>query len=155
MFNGGTRKRMMSSSPMDRSISPLSHSPHDFSSMSSMISSPPPKQVKLEVQPEKPTPEPSTLYDIPPIPPPKELQEYLWPRPPHYHLLWPGRPLPVLPTTKDSQPTDFSNVFTRTPQEPFFGLFFSNNNLAKQTKAGNAQKREEAISQFMDGPFFR
>lgn len=155
MFNGGTRKRMMSSSPMDRAISPMSHSPHDFSSMSSMIPPPPTKQVKLEVQPEKPAPEPSTLYDMPTIPPPKELQEYLWPRPPHYHLLWPGRPLPVLPTTKDSQPTDFSNVFTRTPQEPFFGLFFSNNNLAKQTKAGNAQKREDAISQFMDGPFFR
>ena len=146
---------MMSSSPMDRAMSPIQKSSPSFSSISSMISPSPAKQVKLEIPTENPTPEPSKLYDLPPIPPPKELHDYLWPRPPHYHLLWPGRPLPVLPTSKDGQPADFTDVFPRAPQEPFFGLFFSNNNLSRQNKARSEQKREDAISQFMDGPFFR
>ena len=87
----------------------------------------------------------------------KELQDYLWPRPPHYSLLWPGRPLPALPPTKDPLPPtpDLSEMFARSQQEPFFGFFFSNNNFALPSSKEGKSKRENGISRFMDGPFFR
>ena len=51
MFNGGTRKRMMSHSPLERSQSPpaLSSPVGTFSSLASLPSPPPCKSVKLEV----------------------------------------------------------------------------------------------------------
>ena len=87
----------------------------------------------------------------------KELQDYLWPRPPHYSLLWPGRPLPSLPHTKDPLPhtPDLSEMFARSQQEPFFGFFFSNNNFSIPSSKEGKSKRENGISRFMDGPFFR
>ena len=87
----------------------------------------------------------------------KELQDYLWPRPPHYSLLWPGRPLPSLPPTKDPLPPtpDLSEMFARSQQEPFFGFFFSNNNFSLPSTKEGKSKRENGISRFMDGPFFR
>ena len=82
----------------------------------------------------------------------KERQaSYLWPgfQPPHYHLLWPGRPLPFLPTDqKEGEPGSLAGH----RNEPFFGLFFANNNL---TKALAEEKRDDPVSKFMDGPFFR
>ena len=157
MFNGGTRKRMMSHSPLDRSQSP----PGTFPSLPPVSSPPQSKAVKLEPHPEKPVTETvpvNPLYDqLHCLQQGKELQDYLWPRPPHCSLLWPGRPLPSLPPTKDPlQPqTDLSEMFVRSQQEPFFGFFFSNNNFSlPRTKEGKS-KRETGISQFMDGPFFR
>ena len=76
----------------------------------------------------------------------------MWPgfQPPHYHLLWPGRPLPFLPPDqKEGEPASLAGY--RNP-EPFFGLFFANNNL---TKALAEEKRDDPVSKFMDGPFFR
>ena len=95
-----------------------------------------------------------------PVAPHKELADWVpsWPRPPPhpaYHLLWPGRPLPHLPGKEGpASPPDFSEMFARTSQEPLFGLFFSNNNFNNQSKESKS-KRADAISQFMDGPFFR
>ena len=84
---------------------------------------------------------------------PKERPgSYLWPgfQPPHYHLLWPGRPLPFLPA--DPKEADIGGALASPKNEPFFGLFFANNNL---TKALAEEKREGSVSKFMDGPFFR
>ena len=76
---------------------------------------------------------------------------YLWPgfQPPHYHLLWPGRPLPFLPTENQKEGDSLAGPHRN---EPFFGLFFANNNL---TKALAEEKRDDPVSKFMDGPFFR
>ena len=51
MFNGGTRKRMLSHSPLDRSQSPppLSSPVGNFSSLPSLPTPPPCKSVKIEV----------------------------------------------------------------------------------------------------------
>ena len=54
MFNGGTRKRMMSSSPLERGDSPPHHANYHPGHMASLASphsppSPPCKQVKQEV----------------------------------------------------------------------------------------------------------
>ena len=88
--------------------------------------------------------------------PRKELQEYLWPRPPHYHLLWPGRPLPSLPFPKDlGQSPDISEMIAKSQQEPFFGFFFNNNFSMPTSRDNKKPKKDDAISQFMDGPFFR
>ena len=87
--------------------------------------------------------------------PRKELPEYLWPRPPQYQLLWPGRPLPSLPFPKDlGQSPDLSEMIAKSQQEPFFGFFF-NNNFTMPTSKDKKPKKDDAISQFMDGPFFR
>ena len=160
MFNGGTRKRLMSHSmshsPLERSQSP----PGQFPALAPVAATPPPcKSVKIEPPPEKP-PEPAVtpLYDqLSCLQQSKDLQDYLWPRPPHCGLLWPGRPLPSLPPTKEplQPPPDLSEMFVRTQQEPFFGFFFSNNNFALPRSKEGKSKRETGISQFMDGPFFR
>ena len=100
----------------------------------------------------------SPLYSELSLQPGKELQDYLWPpRPPHYSLLWPGRPLPSLPAAKDPLPPtpDLSEMFARSQQEPFFGFFFSNNNFSLPSSKEGKSKRENGISRFMDGPFFR
>ena len=86
--------------------------------------------------------------------PRKELHEYLWPRPPHYHLLWPGRPLPSLPFPKDQSP-DLSEMIARSQQEPLLGFFFNNNFSMPTSRDTKTPKKGDAISQFMDGPFFR
>ena len=159
MFNGGTRKRMLTSSPMDPSSpSPLSYPP--------LPSTTPSKQVKLET-PDVKQHEVSDDMQPPPILnflkpqafPSLSLGDtkergpsYLWPgfQPPHYHLLWPGRPLPFLPT--DQKEEEPPHLATGHRNEPFFGLFFANNNL---TKALAEEKRDDPVSKFMDGPFFR
>ena len=88
----------------------------------------------------------------------KELQEYLWPRP-NYHLLWPGRPLPSLPMTKETpMPSpELTEMIARSQNEPFFGFFFNNNFSVPRDRERKQAKKEETekISQFMDGPFFR
>ena len=63
----------------------------------------------MQVSPDKAVSEAggvSPLYEqLTSLQPRQELMaEYLWPRPPHYHLLWPGRPLPSLPVTKEAAP---------------------------------------------------
>ena len=160
MFNGGTRKRMVTGScGLDRSGSPLSPTPQasPYTGPASSSDSPTPcKQVKVESPPEKPAREPAQFYDHIGIPPRKEFHDYLWPRPPPYHLLWPGRPLPSLPITKDTRPGphELSDVLTRSTPEPFFGLFF-NNNFSLPTLRDRQASKDDAIAQFMDGPFFR
>ena len=101
-------------------------------------------------------PDPGSSYDaLASLQPRKELPEYLWPRPPHYHLLWPGRPLPSLPFPKDlNQTPDLSEMIAKSQQEPFFGFFF-NNNFSSNSRDSKKPKKDDAISQFMDGPFFR
>lgn len=103
----------------------------------------------------------SPLYEqLTSLQPRQELMaEYLWPRPPHYHLLWPGRPLPSLPVTKEAAPApgpghDLSEMLARSSQEPFFGFFF-NNNFGMPGSRERKTKKDDTISQFMDGPFFR
>ena len=142
----------MSSSPHETTTSPPSSIsfPHMASSMPSTN-----KQVKLEI-PDTKQPE---AQGFPPVglgQSTKELGNYLWPplvQPPHYHLLWPGRPLPFLPDHKEGDPSP--PKLPSHVHEPFFGLFFANNNFTKALEAEKAEKKGEQISQFMDGPFFR
>ena len=157
MFNGGTRKRMTGSG-LERSVSPMSPMFHQKSGTSSSTPPPPPcKQIKTESATEKSNMEMPPLYDHLGLHHHrKDLHDYLWPRPPQYHLLWPGRPLPSLPITKDTRPGhhDLSETLARGHQEPFFGLFF-NNNFTLPSLRERQTSKEEAITQFMDGPFFR
>ena len=80
MFNGGTRKRMMSCSMEPYHLSPTAPSLH---------SSPPPKIQKMEESLGLKQEVPAGLA----TPTSKEVASYLWPglaRPYNYHLLWPG-----------------------------------------------------------------
>ena len=70
--------------------------------------------------------------------------------------LWPGRPLPSLPFPKDlGQSPDISEMIAKSQQEPFFGFFFNNNFSMPTSRDNKKPKKDDAISQFMDGPFFR
>ena len=46
-------------------------------------------------------------------------------------------------------------MIAKSQQEPFFGFFFNNNFSMPTSRDNKKPKKDDAISQFMDGPFFR
>ena len=167
MFNGGTRKRLLSSGHLTGVqpyplMSPLLHSPHSPHSShtphTSLTTHPPPhsthtshshthtphtshsppaKQIKLETVGKDSGPVPG--HYLPPTDPLSSFHQYFWPRPPTCspYHLLWSRSLP------HTEPVS---------QEPLIDLIFNNNNRDKHVGIQGHRQRQNS---FMDGPFFR